>query len=86
MSRETYPIRPEDILLEEGAFYSYSVDGGIKKQLDKITCSNGMAWSHDNTIMYYIDSIPRKVYAFDFDINNGCIGKGLPIYVRRREN
>ncbi|XP_013421341.1 regucalcin [Lingula anatina] len=73
MSRESYPSQPEDIKFEKGAFYSYSVDGVIKQQLDKITCSNGMAWTKDNSVMYYIDSIPRKVYAFDFDINKGTL-------------
>jgi len=46
------------------------VDGAWHQHLEKIDISNGLAWTKD--AMYYIDSIPRKVYAFDYD-NEGAI-------------
>ncbi|XP_053395487.1 regucalcin-like isoform X2 [Mercenaria mercenaria] len=47
------------------------VDGTLKKHKEGVSISNGLAWTADNKTMYYIDSIPRKVFAYDFDINTG---------------
>lgn len=35
--------------------------------------SNGLCWSPDHTIFYYIDTATRKVDAFDYDIETGDI-------------
>ncbi|KAK3088774.1 hypothetical protein FSP39_023620 [Pinctada imbricata] len=56
-----------------GHLYSMDVDGSLMDRLDKIGISNGLGWTEDNRTMFFIDSIPRKVYAFDFDINDGSI-------------
>lgn len=56
-----------------GHLYSLASDGQLKCHVDGIDISNGMAWSSDNTVFYYIDSIPCKVYAFDFDISAGTV-------------
>ncbi len=55
-----------DAKLNKGALYCY--DGHLTKMLDQITISNGICWSADNQIMYYIDSIDRHIKAFDFDL------------------
>jgi sugar lactone lactonase YvrE len=47
--------------------------GVIRKKLDKITVSNGIVWSLDNTKMYYIDSPTRTIKEFDYDIKTGAI-------------
>ena len=38
-----------------------------------ITVSNGIAWSPDDTIMYFADTRADTVYAYDFDIETGAI-------------
>lgn len=35
--------------------------------------SNGMAWNEDQTCMFFNDSLPRKVYSFDYSPENGEI-------------
>ncbi|GAA4439853.1 SMP-30/gluconolactonase/LRE family protein [Bremerella cremea] len=37
--------------------------------------SNGLCWSPDHTVFYYIDTATRKVDAFDYDIETGAISK-----------
>ena len=45
----------------------------MTKKLSDISMSNGMAWNKEQTTMYYIDSIPRKVYSFDYSAEKGEI-------------
>ncbi|MEQ9030200.1 MAG: SMP-30/gluconolactonase/LRE family protein, partial [Aggregatilineales bacterium] len=54
-----------------GALYYLSQAGDVKKVVDNVSISNGIAWSIDLKTMYYIDSTPKKVYAFDYDASNG---------------
>jgi sugar lactone lactonase YvrE len=35
--------------------------------------SNGMGWSPDNKVMYFTDSSPGIIYAYDFDLATGSI-------------
>jgi sugar lactone lactonase YvrE len=58
---------------EQGALYCLDTDLSCRKVLDHISISNGIAWSPDNTIMYYIDSLTREVVAFDFELSAGTI-------------
>jgi len=56
-----------------GALYCLEPDHSIKTLLTDVTISNGIAWSPDNKIMYYIDSPTKHVDAFDYDIESGTI-------------
>lgn len=58
---------------EQGALYLLSKDGKLSEQLEKVSLSNGLAWSLDNKTLYYIDSFVRLIYAFDYDIETGKI-------------
>lgn len=57
--------------LNEGALYCY--DGSLQKKLDGISVSNGICWSKDNSIMYYIDSYDYDIKAYDFELRTGNI-------------
>ena len=72
MAQETAPGQLERY---QGSLYSIDADHTVKKHVDKMDISNGLAWSLDNTVLYYIDSLPRKIYAFDFDLSTGSLCK-----------
>jgi sugar lactone lactonase YvrE len=57
----------------KGSLYCLETNGSIRKLLSGITLSNGLGWSPDNSTMYYIDTTPKKVFAFDFDLDQGTI-------------
>ncbi|XP_048249914.1 regucalcin-like isoform X1 [Haliotis rufescens] len=57
----------------QGSLYSLDSDGSVTKHISNISIGNGMDWNEDNSIMYFVDSIPRQVWAFDFDITAGAI-------------
>lgn len=56
-----------------GQFYRFDAESGMVPMLDGIVCSNGLGWSPDGTTMYYTDSGPRTIWAFDFDDAAGAI-------------
>ncbi|MBS4217951.1 SMP-30/gluconolactonase/LRE family protein [Bacillus sp. FJAT-49711] len=57
----------------KGNFYCLDQNGQVKKVVDNITCSNGIAWNPDFTTMYYIDTPTMQVTAFDYDLETGEI-------------
>jgi len=72
MGQETGPTSVEP---RQGSLYSIDADHTVKKHVDDIDISNGLAWSLDNTVFYFIDSLPRKIYTFDFDLSTGSLSK-----------
>ena len=56
------------------ALYRYA-DGKLDKMADKITVSNGLAWSPDARTMYWADTQAHAVYALDFDVSDGSVSK-----------
>jgi sugar lactone lactonase YvrE len=56
-----------------GSFYRLDPDGSVTRLLERVTISNGLAWSADDTTLYYIDSMAGGVDAFDFDASTGSI-------------
>ena len=58
-----------------GALYTLDVDRSVTKLVSKVHISNGLAWTEDNRTFYYIDSIPRKVFAYNYDLENGSISE-----------
>lgn len=64
-----------------GALYSF--DGKqVTHLFDGITISNGLAWSIDYKIFYYIDTPTRVVKAFDYDLATGQIANPrIAVYI-----
>ncbi|GGJ06933.1 hypothetical protein GCM10010885_15110 [Alicyclobacillus cellulosilyticus] len=56
-----------------GSLYCLEPDLSVRKVLSGIFCSNGIGWSPDNRVMYYIDSPTRKVMAYDYHLDTGTI-------------
>ncbi|RHW30047.1 MULTISPECIES: SMP-30/gluconolactonase/LRE family protein [Oceanobacillus] len=48
-------------------------DRSISTKLHSIGCSNGITWSPDFTIMYYIDTLAFEIAAFDYNIETAEI-------------
>ena len=61
-----------------GDLYSLEPDLTVTRRLSGIDNTNGMDWSPDGRIMYYIDSLTRQVTAFDYDPASGDLANPRP--------
>ena len=56
-----------------GSLYRLDPGGACTRMLQGVSVSNGLGWSLDAKVMYYIDSRAGEVSAFDFDARGGDI-------------
>lgn len=72
-----------------GKLYALNNDLSVSVKIEGVSCSNGLAWSPDHRIFYYIDTPTRQVVAYDYQIETGEIshkrvvihippGEGIP--------
>ena len=57
-----------------GVLFRFDPDRSVHRMDEGFQLSNGMGWSPDNRTMYFIDSMPREIYAYDFDLASGAVG------------
>jgi len=55
-----------------GALWSFGSDGPVEL-VGATTISNGLAWSGDESTMFYIDTPTHRVDAFDYDVATGRV-------------
>ncbi len=58
-----------------GSLYMVSPDRSVRRMLGGLTVSNGIDWSPDGKTMYHADSPTGNVYAYDFRMEDGMIGR-----------
>lgn len=56
-----------------GNLWMLDTECNLHHKLANITVSNGIVWTLDATIMYYVDSMTGHLDAFDFDVESGEI-------------
>lgn len=54
-----------------GSLYRVDTDLRCTRILDSLTISNGMAWSADGRLMYFVDSPTRRIDVLDYDPDVG---------------
>src|SRR5205085_10337443 len=63
---------------EAGSLYRFDPDGTVTQMLTSVTTSNGLDWSLDGRLMYYVDTGTRRIDVFDFDMDAGVISNRRP--------
>jgi sugar lactone lactonase YvrE len=56
-----------------GSLYCFGPDLQVRQMISGVTVSNGLAWSLDHRLMYYIDTATQTVVAYDYDLDSGAI-------------
>ncbi|AOS61630.1 SMP-30/gluconolactonase/LRE family protein [Actinoalloteichus hymeniacidonis] len=64
---------------DRGKLFRLDPDGSVTVVLEPVTISNGLNWSLDGEIAYYIDTPTGRVDAFDFDATAGALRNRRPL-------
>jgi len=67
-----------DMRAGAGALYRLDAKRNVELMVPGVSVSNGLGWSPDSRLMYYIDSPERRVDVFDFDATSGAIANRRP--------
>jgi sugar lactone lactonase YvrE len=51
----------------------------VRALVPGVTISNGLAWSADGSVMYYVDTPTRRIDAFDYDSVTGDVSGRRPV-------
>jgi sugar lactone lactonase YvrE len=58
-----------------GKLYRLDTDGAVHIALNAVTVSNGLEWSPDGAVAYYVDTAGGAIDVFDYDRESGLTGR-----------
>lgn len=58
-----------------GTVYRLDADEVVSVVIENVTISNGLEWSPDNSLAYYVDTPTGRIDVFDYDSENGLTGR-----------
>lgn len=70
MSKERTP--------DQAALYRIDEKGEFTNEISPTTLSNGMGWSVDQALMYFIDSTTYRIDVLDYNIESGAVSGRRP--------
>lgn len=56
-----------------GRLYRFDPDGTLTVMDEGFACANGLGWSPDGRTLYFVDMMPGRILAYDFDGKTGAI-------------
>ncbi len=62
-----------------GALYRLNLDHTVDRVLSDVTVSNGLDWTDDDRLMYYIDSLSYSIDGLDFEPSAGTVANRRPL-------
>jgi D-xylonolactonase len=60
-------------LAGNGRMFRFDTDGSVTEIFDGLGVPNGMGFTLDCKHMYLTDSVPRRIYLFDYDRKSGSL-------------
>ena len=62
----------------QGSFYRLDPDHSVTELFTGLGISNGVGWSPDDRLMFYVDSLDYRVDVMDYDPATGAMGERRP--------
>ena len=62
-----------------GALYRLNLDHTVDRVISDVTISNGLDWTEDDRLMYFIDTMSYRVDMLDFESSTGSIANRRPL-------
>ncbi len=62
-----------------GALYRFDPDGTVTRVLTGLTISNGLAWTPDGSLAYYVDTGTGRVDVFDYAVGPATLSDRRPV-------
>ncbi|KAM4602118.1 regucalcin [Polymixia lowei] len=72
--------QPTVLERKQGSLFSLTSDLTVVKHFSQVDISNGLDWSPDQRLFYYIDSLSFSVDAFNYDISTGALSRRGSVY------
>ena len=60
---------------EMGGLYRLDDNLVARRLADRVTAGNGLDWSPDASVLYFVDSGDYRIWAFDFDGRDGSVSR-----------
>jgi sugar lactone lactonase YvrE len=71
----TMALDPSHYADSVGTLYRFDPDGRLYVMEEGLTISNGLDWSPDGRTLYLTDTMRRLIYAYEFDVHSGTLGR-----------
>lgn len=65
---------------KQGSLFSLDPELRVQRHLQEVGISNGLDWSSDGRLFFYVDSLKLTVDVFDYDISTGRIDNRRVLY------
>ncbi|XP_020786851.1 regucalcin isoform X2 [Boleophthalmus pectinirostris] len=62
---------PGEVQRKQGSLFSVDSDLTLIQHLDQVDISNGLDWSSDGKLFFYVDSLKKTLDVFDYDVATG---------------
>jgi sugar lactone lactonase YvrE len=67
-------------LPDQAELYEVGAGFRFRRVVENVGMSNGLVWSVDGHLLYYIDSLARRVDAFDWDPSERSLSNRRPVF------
>jgi sugar lactone lactonase YvrE len=75
-----------DLTVGRGALYRLDPDRSLTQVLDRQSIPNGIGWSPDGALMYFVDSATGRIDVFDYDETSATASDRRPWVSVRQED
>jgi sugar lactone lactonase YvrE len=63
----------------DGWLARITANGTANVLVNGVAAGSGLAWSPDDTLMYFVDSVTQRIDVFDFDAGSGAVQRRRPL-------